>query len=101
MMIPLPSVLFPNSSIRCSSLLICEVTLSKTLHPLTVLGVQFASKRHAKEAICKLALPRMLALDKQLTARKRKTIEDSKPTRTGPTAAVLNSENFVALLQGQ
>ncbi|KAK5130193.1 hypothetical protein LTR08_002402 [Meristemomyces frigidus] len=58
----------------------------------------FASKKHAKEEVCKLALPRMQALDKQL-GRKRKVCEAPETSSSGVSAAVLKSENFVSLLQ--
>ena len=79
---------------------IMSVTLSFLDEMLKADG-PFASKRHAKEEVCKLALPRMEALDKQSNAKKRKSTEALEAAHSRISPALLKSENFVGLLQGE
>ena len=60
----------------------------------------FANKKHAKEDICKQAWPQLLEMDEQL--HKKRKVSQTQQVRSGSVSGeVLNSENFIGLLQGK
>ncbi|KAI7216709.1 hypothetical protein KC333_g4679 [Hortaea werneckii] len=58
----------------------------------------FASKKHAKEEVCKLAWPQLLEMDEHLQ-NKRKRPEPSQSYSSGIDSELLAAENFIGLLQ--
>jgi len=58
----------------------------------------FASKKHAKEEVCKLAWPQLLEMDDHLQ-NKRKKPEPSQSFSGGIDSELLAAENFIGLLQ--
>ncbi|KAI7081319.1 hypothetical protein KC356_g9197 [Hortaea werneckii] len=58
----------------------------------------FANKKHAKEKICKQAWSELLEMDQQLP--KKRKISQTQQARSGSVSMeLLNSENFIGLLQ--
>ncbi|KAI7008397.1 hypothetical protein KC318_g9884 [Hortaea werneckii] len=60
----------------------------------------FASKKHAKEEVCKLAWPQLLEMDEHLQ-NKRKRPEPPQSYSGGIDSELLAAENFIGLLQGK
>lgn len=60
----------------------------------------FASKKHAKEEVCKLAWPQLLEMDECLQ-NKRKRPELPQTYSSGIDSELLAAENFIGLLQGE
>lgn len=60
----------------------------------------FASKKHAKEEVCKLAWPQLLEIDERLQ-NKRKRPELPQSYSSGIDSELLAAENFIGLLQGE
>ncbi|KAI7241464.1 hypothetical protein KC330_g504 [Hortaea werneckii] len=58
----------------------------------------FASKKHAKEEVCKLAWPQLLEMDEHLQ-NKRKRPEPPHSYSGGVDSELLAAENFIGLLQ--
>ncbi|KAI7179898.1 hypothetical protein D0869_10192 [Hortaea werneckii] len=58
----------------------------------------FASKKHAKEKVCKLAWPQLLEMDEHLQ-NKRKRPEPPQSGSGGIASELLTAENFIGLLQ--
>ena len=61
----------------------------------------YSSKKHAKEAVSKVALPQMEAFHDKESKKKRKGSEALQSPSSRTSAAVLNSENFIGLLQSR
>ncbi|RMZ28622.1 hypothetical protein D0859_07313 [Hortaea werneckii] len=60
----------------------------------------FASKKHAKEEVCKLAWPQLLEMDERLQ-NKRKSSEPPQSCSGSIDSQLLAAENFIGLLQGE
>ncbi|KAI7353646.1 hypothetical protein KC336_g22364, partial [Hortaea werneckii] len=58
----------------------------------------FASKKHAKEEVCKLAWPQLLEMDERLQ-NKRKSSEPAQSCSGSIDNQLLAAENFIGLLQ--
>ncbi|KAI7503878.1 hypothetical protein KC367_g1441 [Hortaea werneckii] len=58
----------------------------------------FASKKHAKEEVCKLAWPQLLEMDERLQ-NKRKSSEPPQSCSGSIDSQLLAAENFIGLLQ--
>ncbi|KAK5121283.1 hypothetical protein LTR85_005449 [Meristemomyces frigidus] len=102
-----PTKVNPECSIRFNNLCVNHFIVPEFIFGSTFASVQFGdevveapgpfpNKKHAKEEVCKLALPIMLKLDEQLRSKKRK---GSEAPSSRITAVQLNSENFIGLLQ--
>ncbi|GAB1741056.1 hypothetical protein NU219Hw_g6306t1 [Hortaea werneckii] len=60
----------------------------------------FASKKQAKEEVCKLAWPQLLEMDEHLQ-NKRKRSEPPQSCSGSVDSSLLAAENFIGLLQGE
>lgn len=60
----------------------------------------FASKKQAKEEVCKLAWPQLLEMDEHLQ-NKRKRSEPPQSCSGSIDSSLLAAENFIGLLQGE